>query len=159
MKLAELITHCGVIEDCQRLSKKQLVEQMLLQLAIHGCIPSAEIPALCEAIMRRESLGSTGIGGGIAMPHTRHASVQRTFVSAFLFRPPVQFDSLDGEPVDIFFLFLSPQPEPAERLRADRFSLLHQQLRRDEFREQLRRCATGDDIQQLLRSTGSDSWS
>lgn len=155
MPLAELIAHCGVIEDCQLLSKQQLVEQLLLQLAIHGCIPVAELPSLCEAVMRREVLGSTGIGLGVAMPHTRHASVQRTSFSAFLFRPPVPFDSLDGEPVDMFFLFLSPQPEPGRPV-GDRFHLLHRQILRDEFRERFRRCETGEEIQRLICSLETD---
>lgn len=155
---AELIAHCGIIAGCQHFTKQQLVEQMLLQLAIHGCIPVAELPSISAAVMRRETLGSTGVGGGIAMPNTRHASVQRTSVSAFLFRPPVQFDSLDGESVDIFFLFLSPPPEPHERLVSDRFSELHRQLAREESRTQFRQCETGDDIRRLLCSSGTDPW-
>jgi mannitol/fructose-specific phosphotransferase system IIA component (Ntr-type) len=155
---AELIAHCGVITGCQHFTKQQLIEQMLLQLAIQGYIPVAELPAISAAVMRRETLGSTGVGGGIAMPHTRHASVQRTSVSAFLFRPPVQFDSLDGEPVDMFFLFLSPPPEPHERLISDRFSGLHRQLARDEFRTQFRQCETGDDIRRVLCAPDTDDW-
>lgn len=153
---AELIAHCGIITGCQLFTKRQLVEQMLLQLAIHGCIPVAELPSMSAAIMRRESLGSTGIGGGVAMPHTRHPFVQRTSVSAFLFRPPVQFDSLDAEPVDMFFLFLSPPQEPYERLVSDRFSGLHRQLARDEFQERFRRCENAEEIHQLLSASEAD---
>src|SRR6476646_5646681 len=117
MPLAELIVHCDVIADCGLFSKEKLVEQMLLRIAIAGRIPVADLPTLTAAIMRREELGSTGIGQGVAVPHTKHASTNRPIAAAFLFRPPVQFDSIDGEPTDIFVLFLMPPSKPGLELR------------------------------------------
>ncbi|WP_254507015.1 PTS sugar transporter subunit IIA [Anatilimnocola floriformis] len=123
---------------------------MLLRLAIHGCIPAANIPSLTTAVMQRESLGSTGIGKGIAMPHTKHASLERKIIGAFMFRPAVPFDCVDGELADIFLIFLTMKqehPEPAVRKFIPE---LHRQLRSDEFCEQLRCCETGEEMRQLL---------
>lgn len=150
---AEFISHCGVIADCQLFSKLQIVEQMLLQLAIHGCVPVAELPSLTAAVMRREGLGTTGIGRGVACPHTRHAAVQRSSVAAFLFKPPVQFDSIDAEPADIFLLYLSPPPKPYERMGNNPYAEFQRQFTRDDFLAHFQRCQSGQEIHQLLCSS------
>lgn len=63
---------------------------------------------LASALLRREDLGSTGLGGGIAIPHTRMPGVQKPFSILALLRAPIQFDAIDGQPVDIVFLLVAP---------------------------------------------------
>ena len=60
----------------------------------------------------REELGSTGIGQGVAVPHTRHPTLQKLIGTVALSRRGVDFAALDGEPVNIFFLLVSPQNQP-----------------------------------------------
>ena len=67
---------------------------------------------------KREMLGSTGIGRGVAIPHTKHASVERLLGTMAVSQAGVAFDSLDGEPVFIFVLLISPQDRPGDHLRA-----------------------------------------
>src|SRR4029077_8919679 len=71
-----------------------------------------------RAILGREELGSTGIGQGVAVPHTRHPTVQKLVGTVALSRRGVEFAALDGDPVDIFFLLISPPNLPGDHLRA-----------------------------------------
>lgn len=63
---------------------------------------------LAAALLRREDLGSTGLGGGIAIPHTRMAGIQKPFAVLAILRTPVPFDAIDDRPVDIVFLLVAP---------------------------------------------------
>ena len=63
---------------------------------------------LAAALIRREDLGSTGLGGGIAIPHTRVPGVQRPFSILAILRTPIAFDAIDDQPVDVVFLLVAP---------------------------------------------------
>ena len=80
--------------------------------------PRHIIADIVRAVMRREELGTTGIGHGIAIPHSRHPSVDRLIGTLALSRGGLPFESLDGEPVYVFFLLVSPQERPGDHLRA-----------------------------------------
>src|SRR5262249_41839531 len=71
-----------------------------------------------RAILKRELLGSTGIGRGVAIPHSKHGSVGKLLGTVAVAPAGVPFDSLDGEPVYIFVLLISPQDQPGNHLRA-----------------------------------------
>ena len=77
---------------------------------------SLDARALTAALLRREELGSTGLGGGIAIPHTRIPGLPRPFAVLAILRTPIQFDAIDGAPVDIVFLLL--MPDSGEALKA-----------------------------------------
>ena len=80
--------------------------------------PNDDLESVIRAILGREELGSTGIGQGVAVPHTRHPTLHRLVGTVALSRRGVDFAALDGEPVDIFFLLVSPQNQPGDHLRA-----------------------------------------
>jgi PTS system fructose-specific IIA component/PTS system nitrogen regulatory IIA component len=94
--------------------------------------------------MRREQLGTTGIGRHIAIPHSRHPAVDRLIGTMALSRDGLPFDSLDGEPVYVFVLLVSPQDRPGDHLRA--LEAVVRTMRNDEFVRQLRACQTRDEI-------------
>ena len=68
---------------------------------------------LAAALLRREDLGSTGLGGGIAIPHTRMPGVQKPFAVLDILHTPMQFDAIDGQPGDIVFLLVAPDNSDA----------------------------------------------
>jgi PTS system fructose-specific IIA component/PTS system nitrogen regulatory IIA component len=98
--------------------------------------------------MRREELGTTGIGHGIAIPHSRHPSVDRLIGTLALAKTALPFESLDAEPVDVFFLLVSPQDRPGDHLRA--LEAVVRTMRDEDFVRQLRACQTADEIWALL---------
>ncbi len=98
--------------------------------------------------MKREELGSTGIGRGVAVPHTKHPSVQRLVGTVAVSGEGIDFNSLDGEKVQLFFLLISPPDRPGDHLRA--LENISRQLRDETFCKFLKQAATADDIRQLL---------
>jgi nitrogen PTS system EIIA component len=78
------------------------------------------------ALLRREDLGSTGLGGGIAIPHTRMPGVQKPFSVLALLHTPIQFDAIDGQPVDIVFLLVAPDNSDALKALAGISRILRQ---------------------------------
>ena len=83
-----------------------------------GKLGNDDLESVIRAILGREELGSTGIGQGVAVPHTRHPTLHRLIGTVALSRRGVDFAALDGELVDIFFLLVSPQNQPGDHLRA-----------------------------------------
>jgi PTS system nitrogen regulatory IIA component len=115
MSLINLISRDSVIPALKAGTKKQALQDMS-DLASRLCgVPSREI---FDSLWQRERLGSTGIGNGIAIPHGKLAKVDQIFgVFARLDRP-VDFESLDGEPVDLILLLLAPESAGADHLKA-----------------------------------------
>ncbi len=73
---------------------------------------------VADALVKREDLGSTGLGGGIALPHARLGNLAKPFGLFALLKPAVQFDSIDERPVDIVFLLLLPEQFPESHLKS-----------------------------------------
>ena len=115
---------------------------------------SSGATGIVDAVMKREELGSTGIGRGVAVPHTKHPSVDRLIGTVGISRDGVDFNSLDGEKVLIFFLLVSPPDRPGDHLRA--LENISRQLRDDTFCRFLRQTHTVDDIRQLLEEADNN---
>lgn len=128
--------------------KERVVRELVGALHGAGQIGGADTDDLAKAVLRREQLGTTGIGRGIAIPHSRHASVDRLIGTLALSPPGVPFDSLDGDPVGVFVLLVSPQDRPGDHLRA--LEAVVRTMRNDEFVQRLRACTTRDEVWALL---------
>ena len=130
--------------------KEAVIREMVGGLHAAGYFRDADLSDLVKAVMRREQLGTTGIGRHIAIPHSRHASVDRLIGTLAKSDDGVPFDSLDGEPVYVFVLLVSPQDRPGDHLRA--LEAVVRTMRNEEFVKQLRACQTRDEIWTLLES-------
>jgi uncharacterized protein (TIGR02996 family) len=107
-RLTDWLT-CAVILDEERAgTKEQVIEQLLAELVEEGRLPHDALGSVRRAILRREQLGSTGVGRGVAIPHGKHDRLDHAVGILGLVRRPVEWDSLDGEPVDIVVLALGP---------------------------------------------------
>ena len=122
---------------------------MVNSLRSNGYFKGGEPEDIVKAILKRELLGSTGIGRGVAIPHTKHTSVDRLIGTVALSRSGVSFDSLDGEPVFVFFLLVSPQDRPGDHLRA--LENVSRCLRDDGFVRSLRQATSREAIWELLQ--------
>ena len=130
--------------------KEAVVRQMVGALHAAGHFRAADMDEIVKAVMRREQLGTTGIGRHIAIPHSRHPAVDRLIGTLALSREGLPFDSLDGEPVYVFVLLVSPQDRPGDHLRA--LEAVVRTMRNDEFVRQLRACQTREEIWALLEN-------
>jgi mannitol/fructose-specific phosphotransferase system IIA component (Ntr-type) len=128
--------------------KEAVVREMVGALRDAGHLRGGDVDEIVRAVLKREGLGTTGIGRHIAIPHSRHAAVDRLIGTLALSREGLPFDSLDGEPVYVFVLLVSPQDRPGDHLRA--LEAVVRTMRNDEFVRQLRACQTRDEIWALL---------
>ena len=78
----------------------------------------ADADMVIKALIKREDLGSTGLGNGVALPHARVGGLERPFGLFALLKPPVPFDAIDEQPVDLAFLLLLPEHLPQDQLKS-----------------------------------------
>jgi PTS system nitrogen regulatory IIA component len=101
--------------DVKAPSKKRVLEQLGLRLA--ESVPELTQDLVFDALLERERLGSTGLGKGIALPHARMAQVDRAMGAFITLNEGIDFDAIDGEPVDLAFAMLVPQEATDEHLQ------------------------------------------
>jgi mannitol/fructose-specific phosphotransferase system IIA component (Ntr-type) len=138
----------AILPELKATTKEAVIREMVESLKSVGSIPGGDTEDIVRAILKRELLGSTGIGRGVAIPHTKHGSVERLIGTVALSKPGVNFDSLDGEPVHVFVLLISPQDRPGDHLRA--LENVSRSLRDDGFVRSLRHATTREGIWDLL---------
>lgn len=114
-------------------SKKRLLQD-LGDLAFSAYGISA--PAAVEALLERESLGPTGVGHGVALPHARMAGLDSVVGAFLLLEKPIDFDSVDRQPVDIVFALFAPEEAGVEHLKA--LALVSRTLRESSLCAKLR---------------------
>lgn len=115
MQLSEIINSSSVLPKLKASSKRQLLQE----LANEGArITGIEAQVIFETLLRREKLGSTGLGEGIAIPHGKFPSLDRVHGVFARLATPVKFESVDDNPVDLVFLLLAPESAGADHLKA-----------------------------------------
>jgi len=156
MKFADFITTKAIRSELQAQSKEAVIEELVQALFDSGNIDSDQREDIIASIMKREELGSTGIGRGVAVPHTKHPSVQKLVGTVGVSENGVAFDSLDGERVQLFFLLISPPERPGDHLRA--LENISRQLRDEDFCRFLKQSKTANDVQQLLQEADDNQF-
>jgi PTS system nitrogen regulatory IIA component len=111
-------------------------------------LANARYDAVLDAVLERESVQSTGIGFGVAIPHGRCAAVRELSMVAGVSARPVPFDAIDGEPVRLFFLIVGP--EASAGLHVKLLSRIARLVRRDSVRQQLVEATTADAFYNVL---------
>lgn len=156
MKFSDFIKTGAIRADLAAATKPAAIEELVQSLVAAGEIEASQQEDIIAAIMKREELGSTGIGRGVAVPHTKHPSVQKLVGTFGVSEAGIDFDSLDGEPVQLFFLLVSPPERPGDHLRA--LENISRQLRDDTFCRFLKQSKTADDIAQLLQEADDNQF-
>lgn len=148
MRMSEFVVRDAVLPSLTATTKEGVIRGMVESLRDAGQFRNADLEDIIRAILKRELLGSTGIGRGVAIPHTKHYSVDRLVGTLAVSPAGVAFESLDGEPVYIFVLLISPQDRPGDHLRA--LENVSRCLRNDNFVNELRTAKTREEICALL---------
>ncbi len=143
--LGTLVTPDRVLLDLKATSKRQVLRS-LAQAAARVTGVDAEV--ILEALLQRERLGTTGLGGGIAIPHARIPELA-SFTGFFArLAKPVDFEAVDGEPVDLVFLLLAPEGAGTDHLKA--LARIARLLREEELCEALRNCEDRAKVHAIL---------
>jgi PTS system nitrogen regulatory IIA component len=115
MDLRDLIKPDAVINALKANSKKQVIQALAEKAAETTGLDERQI---FETLLQREKLGSTAVGGGIAIPHGKLPKLERIFGLFARLSKPIDFEALDDQPVDLVFLLLAPEGAGADHLKA-----------------------------------------
>lgn len=156
MKFSDFICREAIRTGIDATEKKAVIRAMATSLLEAKKINAADYDSIVEAILKREELGSTGIGRGVAVPHTKHPSIEKLIGTVAISTHGVNFDSLDGEKVHLLFLLVSPPDRPGDHLRA--LENISRQLRDDTFCRFLKQSKNPDDVWQLLEEADNNQF-
>jgi PTS system nitrogen regulatory IIA component len=145
MEITDLITPERVIASLRVTAKKQVLQELAKRAApLCGLAERA----IYDVLLERERLGSTGLGNGIAIPHGKLAGLPRLFGVFARLERPVDFEAVDGQPVDLVFLLLAPETAGADHLKA--LARVSRLLRERTMREKLRGTDSAEALYALL---------
>jgi PTS system nitrogen regulatory IIA component len=133
MKISDLLSPADVLFDARASNKRALLQELAAKSADSAGLP---IDQVTSQLLKREQLGSTGIGRGVAIPHARLPGLQRPFGLLARLRQAIEFDAIDGEKVDLVFVLLLPAAAETEALGA--LALVARTLRASESLARLR---------------------
>jgi len=151
MEITDLLTTDRVVADLRATSKKQALQE----LARHSAqITGLNERAIFDVLLERERLGTTGVGNGIAIPHGKLNELDGLYGLFARVEKPVDFDSIDDDPVDLIFLLLAPEGAGADHLKA--LARVSRLLRDENVCQKLRGSDTKDALYVILTEQGEN---
>ena len=136
MNVMSFLDERAVTTNLQCQDKEEVIKELVQLLVNAGSVKDKDVSRLVQILLKRESLGSTGIGQGVAIPHGKSDCVDRLVAAFGISRAGVNFDSLDGEPVQLFFLLVAPEDSAGPHLKA--LARISRLLKDKHFRDTLR---------------------
>ena len=148
MQIMEFLSKKAILADIKSTKKEEVIKELVDALVAAGEIEKRCRNKLIDALMTRESLGSTAIGQGIAIPHAKSDCIDKLIAAFGLSKKGVDFDSLDGELAYIFFLLVAPQDSAGPHLKA--LARISRLLKDKYFRDSLRACTDDKSIVKII---------
>ena len=149
MKLTDFVVKEAILPDIQSTKKEDAIREIVCSLINAQKVNHKDIEGIMKALVKREQLGSTGIGKGVAVPHTKHESITSLIGTVARSKKGIEFDSLDGEPVYIVFLLLSPNDSAGTHLAAlERISTV---IRNNDFRRFIREAGGKAEMIEIIK--------
>ena len=155
MSIQSAIREGSINPSLAATDKSGAIRELLSGLVAAKAVDEQHEAELLTAIERREELGSTGIGCGVAIPHAKHPFISQTTVGIGINDSGIDFQSIDNEPTHLFFLVLSPHDQPAHHLQTLEF--ISRILSDDMLRRELRQARTSSDVLQTLERHAADA--
>jgi nitrogen PTS system EIIA component len=141
MKISDLLSPADVMIDVRAPNKRLLLQELAAKAATSL---NLRVDQIAPDLLKREELGSTGVGAGVAIPHARLPNLQRPFGLLVRLKQPIEFDAIDGQPVDIVFVLLLPANAEDGQLGA--LALVARTLRPSETLGRLRRARGASEL-------------
>jgi PTS system nitrogen regulatory IIA component len=146
MKICDVLQSDGILVNLRSQTKKGILEELVEPLAR---ISALNRETLVKVLMERERLGSTGIGGGIGIPHGKLKDLESLVLGFGLSREGVDFESLDGKPTHIFFTLLTPENSTGLHLKL--LARISRILKNDDFKKRLINAADREEIIEIIK--------
>jgi len=147
MRLLDIVSPGAVVDDLRAGTKEGVLRELSEVIAL--CVPALSAETLTSVLMDRESLGSTGIGEGAAIPHGKLPGIDRLVAVFGRSRAGVPFQSLDGKPAHLFFLIVAPEQSAGAHLKA--LARISRLLKNERFRTALMDARDADDLRRVLK--------
>lgn len=147
MKLVDILLPGAISVDLTAGSKPEVLAELCGLLEKVGKLPDAK--SMVKILLERESLGSTGIGQGVAIPHGKAPTVKTQAAALAISKRGVDFDALDGEPVHIVFLLVAPPDAAGNHLKA--LAKVSRLLKDKFFRQALKDAKSPEEILKIIR--------
>ena len=144
MKICDVLQKKTILADLKAQNKKGILEELVAPVSEIAKVNQED---LVKVLMERERLGSTGIGGGIGIPHGKMKDIDSLILGFGLSRKGVDFESLDGQPTHIFFLLITPENSTGLHLKL--LARISRILKDDPFKSRLLNATSGDEILDL----------
>lgn len=151
MKILDVLSKEAICVDLKAKDKKGVLDELTAPVAQ---LTGATQEELVKILLERERLGSTGIGGGIGIPHGKLKNIEALVLGFGLSRRGVDFESMDGRPTHIFFLLLTPESSAGLHLKL--LARISRLLKNDEFKAQLMQAATPDEVMEIIQKKDED---
>ena len=146
MKILDVLQKKSIISDLKSHDKKGILEELVAPIAT---ITGINHKDLIQVLMDREQLGSTGIGGGIGIPHGKLKQLESLALGFGLSREGVDFESMDNQPTHIFFLLVTPENSTGLHLKM--LARISRILKHDQFKEKLLNAVSSDEIFSIIK--------
>lgn len=146
MKILDVLQKEAIISDLKSQDKKGILEELVAPIAR---ITGVNHKDIVRVLMDREQLGSTGIGGGIGIPHGKLKQLESLALGFGLSRKGVDFESMDNQPTHIFFLLVTPENSTGLHLKM--LARISRILKYDQFKKNLLDAANSDEIFSIIK--------
>ena len=146
VNITDMLKKEFIIEELKSKTKREVLFE-LSEVFLQGNF-NIDTDSMVKVLLEREKLGSTGIGDGIAIPHGKLPGLENLIVSFGRSKEGIEFDSLDGKPVHIFFLLMAPENSAGQHLKA--LAKISRMLKEETFRNDLMKMQTSDEIYSLI---------
>ena len=150
MKLSQALAPSRVIPSMAAKNRWEAIEELLNAMVGDGAVVPEKRQEVLDALITREKSISTGIGFGIAIPHASTPAIKQVALAAGLSKPGIQFDALDGQPVNIVVLLLVPSPQHQEHLKT--LAVISRLLNQKGFRKELDKAKTAEEVFKVFSS-------
>lgn len=151
MRISQLLNKESIIVNLKARNKKEVIDELALSISNTTKISADEI---AKVLMERENLGSTGIGGGIAIPHGKLGLVDSIIVGFGISKQGIDYEALDNKPVHIFFLLLTSENSTGGHLKV--LAQISKLLKIDNFKKQLTAAESAEDIYDIIMEQDED---
>ena len=151
MKILDVLNTDAINVNLKAKDKKGVLDELVAPVAENS---GADHEKLVKVLMERERLGSTGIGGGIGIPHGKLKNLENLILGFGLSRQGVDFESMDGRPTHIFFLLLTPESSAGMHLKL--LARISRLLKNDGLKERLMQAGTAQDVIDIIKEEDED---